>query len=108
MAYRDNVQDLCDRLKIKNPIEEQDLLILRVIFTISDRPHEVAATPMNRAGRLFLESRASGVTKLHLRHLRADAEKFFTSELWDTCTTTNRSLVFGIKMGDEAEIFYKL
>lgn len=54
--YRKNVQALCDRLSIKNPIDEEDLTIAAVSFEIDGNWVRIEGTDMNRAGRLFFQS----------------------------------------------------
>ena len=89
MAYRNNVQRLCDVSDSPNPIREEDLLIAKMNFWHSGHiQHTILATDMNRGGRLFLEalvdfsdggSRDRGRTsELHLtKPLKALAELYF-------------------------------
>lgn len=106
-AYRDNVSRLCAQLNIPNPIREEDLTIAGMLFPTPELTHVVVPTDMNRAGRLFLQSRANGVTKLPLRTLKGDAATFFTPALWGDCFPEKRGLIWGIKTADYALITYK-
>lgn len=110
MAYKDNVQSLCDRYGLVNPIREEDLTISRLTFCSSKDPsktHEVEATDMNRAGRLFVQFETDSPHTLSLESIRTKAAEFFTSELWDDCSLEKRALIFGIKMYDTVRITYK-
>jgi hypothetical protein len=107
VAYRDNVQKLCDRLGLINPIHEEDLTIAKVTFVTSQTTYEVPGTHMNRAGRLFLQSHADGALGIQMRPLRAEAEQFFTPTLWDDCSPEHRGLIHGIKTSDLALLTYK-
>lgn len=107
MTFRENVGRLCDQLGIVNPIQEESLTIAKVVFTSSKGRLEVFATDMNRAGRLFLQSRANGITQLQLHYRRADAATFFTPEFWGDCSAEKRTLIFGLKTYDFAYLTYK-
>lgn len=101
MAYKANVQALCDQLGIKNPIVEDDLTHAYFIFHTAGIEFRVDATDMNRAGRLFLQN------QLAMRHkkqvlilnpiVKEEALAFFTDELWEDCGPDKRTLVHGIK-----------
>jgi hypothetical protein len=111
--YKDNVAALCARWDIKNPIDEKELKIQKLIFfKYGGKPSdgwklEVEWTKMNRAGRLFLEAMALRRTVVQLDSIRAEAKEFFTPELWDDCTAEHRPLVFGVKEAAIVQIFYR-
>lgn len=115
MAYRDNVDELCAKLGIHNPINERDVEVEEVLFFFDGPPAlSVPRTDMNKAGRLFMQCESEG----HLfanrakivpltEVLKARAAEFFTPELWDDCTREKRTLVYGIRHGKEAEVIFK-
>lgn len=112
MAYRDNVQKLCDSHDIQNPIQERDLTISKLVFLNHGKGEEllvceVEATDMNRAGRLFAQMHARGASIISLAKIRDEAERFFTSTLWEDCSPERRTLVYGMKVADEVRIVYK-
>lgn len=57
MPYRDNVDLLCAKMGVSNPVREEDLKIERFYFLNRDNSllTIIERTPMNRAGRLFIE-----------------------------------------------------
>ena len=119
MAYRDNVQALCNALRIGNPIAEENLNIasLRFISNCDNGPLNkvLMATDMNRGGRLFLESfvhicRGLFLTErpdqLDLSIVKLLAPNFF-AELWDDVGTGKRELIDAIQAYHFAEITWK-
>jgi hypothetical protein len=119
MAYRDNVQALCDARCIRNPIDEEDLNIASLRFTSNcdnGPPNKVlVATDMNRGARLFLESlvrvgdrRPSMKTSrsLDLSIVKIFAPTFF-AELWNDVGTGKRELIDAINAYHFAEIIWK-
>lgn len=115
MAYRDHVHALCSQRKIPNPIQEENLRIAALLFYDEGNGFmfAVAATEMNRAGRLFVEQALcprksiSSVVVSSLNRIRADAERFFTPELWEDCGPDKRQLVYGLKTAATVKIIYK-
>ncbi len=107
MSQRENVQKICDMLNLQNPIREEDLRIAALVFHTETQETVVEATDMNRAGRLFVQYLAEGRTRLPLEPFRNKAKEFFTAQLWDDCSSTNRSLVYGFKTADIVEIHHK-
>jgi hypothetical protein len=117
--YRQNVQRLCEKLGVPNPIPEEVLTIEALIF--GDVPgfdgvFRVEATDMNRAGRLFYQHILAGNGATTTRPIvwftlnpiiLQQAQNFFTSELWDDCGPDKRTLVFGTKMGKHVKPIYK-
>jgi hypothetical protein len=117
MAYRDNVQALCDTLGIPNPVREEDLSIQSVLFHgVMGFPNgfRVDATEMNRAGRLYLEQMMRGHAPNHLPRLNHSTlvwkeryAEFFTLNLWNDCGPERRTLVYGMKLCRYATVTYK-
>ena len=114
MAYRDNVQTLCDKLGLPNPICEEDLEISMLTFRDNrEGPgrlkfYDVEANDMNRAGRLFLQSSPAFTSEnFYLGAMRREAAEFFTPALWDDCSSEKRPLVWGIKTCPYVEIIKK-
>lgn len=101
MAYRDNVNALCHRLSVSNPIEENILKFSLFVFDIDGKSFQVEATEMNRAGRLYLQDRLAERNKERILILdKAEkwmAQIFFTSEMWGDCSPERRTLIYGIK-----------
>ena len=113
MEYHKNVQALCDEHHVSNPIQEDILTIAKLTFkkwTVGDSSAtlcEVEATDLNRAGRLFLQVNANGLSNVWLGRIRGKALKFFTMELWADCSLEKRTLVYGIRTAERVEITYK-
>ncbi len=116
-AYKANVQGLCDKLGVSNPIQEESLTIESVEFLgIPDFPQgfHVARSDGNRAGRLYLQNEMRGgeggmTSPIHGSTLafKAKYARFFTPELWDDCGAGLRTLVFGMKHCTWANVKYK-
>lgn len=113
MAYRDNVQALCDQRKIGNPISEPELAITAMrFFSASEhgKMTEIEATDMNRGARLFLEqlSDECGSDRIVLTpELRARAATYFDS-LWLDAEQEGRKLIIAFKDAASIIIFRKL
>jgi hypothetical protein len=113
MTIKDNVAALCRSRGLQNPVQEDCLKIARLIFKWragdgSITTLEVEGTDMNRAGRLYVEEQASGLSGVVISALiRARAAEFFTPELWDDCSSERRTLVYGMKTASMVEIIYK-
>ena len=109
--YRSNVQALCDKLKLPNPVREEDIRIESVKFfnhlQIGPKTISVQGSEMNRAGRLFIQTVITGDRGFIDQNLQVRAQRFFTPELWDDCGPEKRPLVFGFKISNWIEIFFK-
>ncbi len=108
MGYRENVQALCEKLGIPNPIREEDLLISAISFYIEDEPLRIEGTEMNRAGRLFFQQLSQGVVDFHVPQPWdiAAAEKFF-AENWIDAETVGRPMLVAFKKANVIEYHHK-
>jgi hypothetical protein len=98
--YRKNVQALCERLGLPNPIREEDLMIARLSFYSRFSVIHIDATEMNRAGRLFFQERFKeqkyqGSIQL-TTPLRQEAAEFF-AENWQDAEEKGRKMLITIK-----------
>ncbi|HVM58753.1 MAG TPA: hypothetical protein VMT80_00235 [Candidatus Paceibacterota bacterium] len=117
--YKTNVQALCAKRGIGNPIQEHDLQIAAVGFRDNMAGTVwVHQTEMNRAGRLFVEELLAerrkqqqslqNILPVALEPLRAKIRDFFTDELWNDSGPDKRTLVFHLKTADTiARVQYK-
>ncbi|MDB5194953.1 MAG: hypothetical protein JWO84_137 [Parcubacteria group bacterium] len=111
--YRANVDQLCKERDIPNDpeIPEDRLRIKEIVFrSFKGEKVSIEATPMNKAGRLFVEDIAGGlVNNLNRIFWAREAPVFFTPELWNDCSPTKRPLVYQLKNAVEIEqIIYKV
>ena len=118
MNYRNRVQYLCNSLGIKNPIQEDDLIVEAVSFRIRLRWKKVGGTDMNRAGRLFfqycyacsLKPISSGKRRI-LSGVTADGlhqiGKYHFGELWDDAEEKGRVLISTFKAAERVRIHFK-
>jgi hypothetical protein len=115
MADRDaNIAALCENMGVRNPIREDEVKVKVVVFYFyGNKPSNskvlrVRGTDMNLAGRLFLQSKAlGGTTIIQLKLIRPEAAEHFTSVLWDDCSPEKRTIVFGCKEADVAQIIFE-
>lgn len=101
--YRKNVQAMCDRLGISNPIHDIDVRIRSVVIERSGLPRtqQIKSTDMNRAGMVFLQEQFSKaelvVCEALLRNsFQKKAEAHF-AELWLDAREKNRTLIMALK-----------
>ncbi len=118
MAYRNNVQRLCDANEIQNPIQEKDLRIAKMDFMQGGSlTVTIVATDMNRGARLFLESLTDfGYGGTHVfgeksilfltNVLKLYAKDYF-AELAEDAGTGKRPLIYAILSNDILEITWK-
>ena len=109
MSYRDNVQALCDRLGLPNPIREEDVLISSVRLLVTrQKAKMISLTNMNRAGMVFLQEQFS-VGGLQIESVgigetfKKRAREHF-AELWDDAEEKKRTLIMALKPAVWAEI----
>lgn len=110
MAYRDNVQALCDKRRVPNPIREIDLGIAAINFMSTRTGTEVriSATDMNRGARLFFEDAfPENETEIEIDDaLRARAKEYF-AELYADVGEGKRALLDAFHFSDRMQIEWK-
>jgi hypothetical protein len=114
MTYRHNVQRLCDRLGIDNPIQEKDVKVVSLSFLINGEWHLIPDTDMNRAGRLFFQDWfwakfASGIILEHhyVDDLLESTAKTHFKDLWDDAEEKGRALISALKQSSAVRIHWK-
>ncbi len=108
--YRKNVQAMCDRLGLANPIQEKDLSIARISFYSWFSVIHIDGTDMNRSGRLFFQERFgekkyTGTIQI-TETLRLEASKFF-AENWIDATEKGRKMLVALKSSQRFKIQWK-
>jgi hypothetical protein len=108
--YRKNVQAMCDRLGLPNPIREEDLMVTRLSFFSRLSVIHIDGTDMNRAGRLFFQEHFSekkypGTIQL-TEPLRLAAADFF-AENWRDAEEKGRQMLIAIKSARRFKIHWK-
>lgn len=108
--YLKNVQAMCDRLGLPNPINEDDLQIKSISFYTATRVNWIEGTDMNRAGRLFFQeqmgvSRSSGPIAI-TESLRASAASFF-AENWHDAQEKGRKMLIAFHGASRFRIDWK-
>lgn len=103
--YRRNVQAMCDRLGLPNPVREDDVFIDRIIFYFRNTAvATVHGTKMNQAGRLFLQEKFSGpgyrADKVSISKKFNEIAAAHFAELWLDADEKGRSLILAIKRSD--------
>lgn len=122
MSYSDRVQAMCDQLDIPNPIQEDDLRVKSLTFTIRGAGWAVIeGTDMNRAGRLFFQFHVderyahhndddSGkITQLGtaaVDRLKVSAQEHF-GEMWDDAEEKGRLMLAAFKQAIALEVHWK-
>jgi hypothetical protein len=109
MGYRENVQALCDRLGLSNPIREEDLKIESISFLIGGEWQRIQGSDMNRAGRLFFQYYFSGKSgyKYTNRHLLHRASIHF-AENWIDAEVAGRKMLIALKNSTRIRIREKI
>ena len=110
MPYRDNVQALCDRLDINNPIDESDLKVAALSLMINGEWLHIPGTQWNRAGRLFFEhqfpnSEKLGAFTLYSNNQRRGQE--FFEENWLDPEEMNRQMLIAFKQASRVLLHWK-
>jgi hypothetical protein len=97
--YYRNVQALCDKLGIPNPIQEEDVKIfsLKIYQITSSVPIEIVGTEKNRASRVFLQEEFQNAKEgLLLSAFKSKAADFF-AEFWCDAEEVGRPLLVALK-----------
>lgn len=120
MTYRENVQAMCDKLGIANPIREEDLTVKAVSFLVYGDWVRIEGTDMNRAGRLFIQFHVEkfrggmafvivqghagvmGSTQMYQRW----AEKHF-DEIWLDAEEKGRAFLAALKKAKAITVHWK-
>ena len=102
MTYRSNVQAMCDRLKLPNPISEDDVKINRILFyQPGSKFIMICGDEMNRAGRLFFQEKFSGpdfrVNSVDISTEFKESAALHFAELWDDAEEAGRKLICAFK-----------
>lgn len=110
--YRKNVQAMCDRLGLPNPIREEDVALDRMIFyTGNTAVYTIHGTEMNRAGRMFLQEKFSGEGyrsgNVFLSEKFSEVAAIHFAELWLDAEEVGRSLVLAIKKSHMIHLNWK-
>ena len=110
MAYQDNVQTLCDYLKIPNPIEEKSLDVQALFFKIDDVWEKFDGTRLNRGGRLLFQYHYRGGAGDNIysvtESFKVAAANFF-SENWEDAEAAGRPMLIALKKATHFRIHWK-
>lgn len=114
MTHEANVTTLCAKLGITNDptIREEDLLVAGVSFRIHGEWVYIAGTPLNRASRLFFQSRARrrpGFTELKISRgsvFYIETAEFFVGR-WDDAIMHPRPLLLAFQSANDMLIHWK-
>ena len=111
MAYRDNVQALCDKHEIPNPIQEKDLDIAAINFmhTGTGGQIRIPATDMNRGARLFFEDIFPHEDEeIQIDDALCERVKEYFAELYSDVGEGKRPLLDAFHFSDRMRIEWKL
>ncbi len=120
MTYHENVQAMCIKHRIPNPIREEDLMVATVSFLVDGSWIRIEGTPMNRAGRLFFQDfvrklaneNATVLTK-NSRSKRGStvraqlAAKWHFAENWLDAEEKGRAMLIAFKKATHITIHWK-
>ena len=112
MAYRDNVQAMCDRLGLPNPICEDDVKISGILFYQAGSKYiMIRGDKMNKAGRVFFQEKFSGpdfrVNSVDISTKFKEAAALHFAELWSDAEVAGRSMLVAFKGARNLELRWK-
>lgn len=108
--YRKNVQAMCDRLGLPNPIQENDIVIQAITFYSKDQEKRIEGTDMNCAGRLFFQDRLLPnryKSRLAIDSLLIKAAQNFFAENWNDAEENGRQMLIAIKSARRYKVHWK-
>jgi hypothetical protein len=108
--YRENVQKLCKRLSLSNPICEEALFIRALTFYTRDRVIRIDGTEMNRAGRLFFQERLAtdkAMVSVQISTTLTEAVAEFFAENWHDADEKGRAMLIAFKQAYRFRIHWK-
>lgn len=114
MTHEENVNALCAKLGISNDpvIREEDLIVAGVSFRINGEWTYIAGSALNRASRLFFQSRGvrrPGFTELKIWHgsvFYIETAEFFVGR-WDDAIMHPRPLLLAFQSATNMLIHWK-
>ena len=120
MTYRENVQTMCSKHRISNPIREEDLTIAAVSFLVDGNWIRIDGTEMNRAGRLFFQDFVRKLTNENATVLTKNgqskrgstvraqlAAKWHFAENWEDAEEKGRAMLIVFKKATHITIHWK-
>lgn len=114
MPYRDNVQNICDALGIKNPILKEDVTVVALEFKVDGQWTRVEGADMNRAGLVYfqyifrMEYKKGGSFEHQWNEgiLFLDLVLHF-QDIWDDAEEMRRSLIIPLKKSEAVRVHWK-
>ena len=112
MPYLGNVQAMCDKMGIPNPIREKDLRIAAICFKTDQGWIRIEGTRNNRAGRLFFQYYFGDNNRIieaedevNDQVLEFAARHF--AENWKDAEKAGRPMLRALKKASHFKIFWK-